>query len=151
MLRIPVLLFITLLISSCTSGGKKRLTRQELAAFLGPDSHTTLRWSLTNGPDFTVFHGESKPPLAEGAGFYTGMQPSFAPEEGSTTHQGQLGQYKVVWHRKPREDGSLYQTALISIRDEPSIHVWVYGPTESDLDDLIQQLSTLPIFSQRTS
>ena len=152
MFRIPLLFFIVVLVSSCATGGSKRLTKRELAEFVGTDSHTSLRWSRTDGPDFTVYHGESTPPLAGGGGFYIGMHPSFAPEAGSTAHRGHLGVFNVVWHRKPREDGSLYQAALISRRDQLSIiHVWVYGPRESDLDALIQQLATLPQFSRRAS
>ena len=151
MFRIALRFFIVVLASSCATGGSKRLTKKELAAFVGPDSHTSLHWSRTNGPDFTVYHGKSTPPLTGGVGFYIGMHPSFVPAAGSTTHRGHLGVFSVLWHRKLREDGSLYQTARISLRGRPSIHVWVYGPGESDVDTLIQQLGTLPQFSRHAS
>ncbi|EDY16413.1 hypothetical protein CfE428DRAFT_6032 [Chthoniobacter flavus Ellin428] len=122
------------------------MTKQELAGLLGPDAHTTLRWSRTDGPDFAVYYGESAAPSSGGVGFYLGMAPSFQPTADSTTHHGRLGAFDVVWHRTRREDGSLYQAALLTNPDKPSIHVWVYGARESDLDALIRELSALPQF-----
>lgn len=151
MSRIAHLFRILVLLTSCASSGSKRLTKQELAEFLGPDAQTNLRWSRTDGPDFSVYHGEATAPNSSGVGFYVGMAPSFHPPAGSTTHRGQLGASDVVWHRSHREDGSLYEAALLTFSERPSIHIWVYGPRESDLDGLICELSKLPKFSHRPS
>lgn len=126
----------------------KPLTRKELADLLGPSLRSSLRWSRMEGPDFSVYYGVSPHRASSGVGFYVGNAPSFEPDSGSSKHPDMLGTFKVTWHRKRLNDGSLYQTALIPFPNGSAIHVWVRGSDESTLATLTKQLAALPRFNQ---
>lgn len=143
--------FISLLIAtlaSCSSKQTPSLSKEEKAHLLGPRSNASMRWHKVAGPDFRVYHGLPQSPAEGEIGFYIGGHPSFAPAAGSTRHAGKIGTHKVMWHRRTRPDGLIYQTTLFALDDAYKIHAWVLGKTQSELDSLAQELGTLRLFSE---
>lgn len=128
----------------CSCATDALLSAQEKSDILGSQASPFLRWRKTVGPDFMVYRGEAKAPLSGQVGFYVGTAPNFQPEPGSTVHRGRLGAYPVQWHRKIDADGSIHQSAVITLRkDSCFIHAWVYSDSESNLNALVTELSKL--------
>ena len=125
------------------------LAGEELSKFLGPVSPRLISWTVTGGPDFTVFRGRANPPLTGTVGFYLGGWPSFRPEPGSKTVKGRLGIFPLKWYRKVGDDGTVTQRALVRLDYYWKADVWVAAARQSDVDQLVAILSQLPTFTKK--
>jgi hypothetical protein len=143
---IAVSILASIALSSCATDAP--LSAREKSDVLGAQASPSLRWRKTEGPDFMVYRAEAKSPLSGQVGFYVGTAPNFQPEQGSTVRRGRLGAYSVQWHRKIDADGSIHQSAVITLqKDSYYIHAWVYSDNELNLNALVLELSKLRRFA----
>ena len=123
------------------------LSGQELSDFLGPVSPNLIRWTREQSIDFELFNGEAMPPLSGHVYFYLGGHPDFQREPNSTPVNGQLGKHRVTWYRSLGENGSIVQHALLHLNWYWRVDIWIRGPKQSDVDQLIGIVSNLPLFN----
>jgi hypothetical protein len=142
------MLFLAALVCAKADEGKP-LSETELAEFLGPNATSLMTWSAVGGPDFVVYYGTAKPPLSGGAGIYLGNAPNFEPDRASTVVRGKLGIFPVKWRRTVSPDGAIHQETLLSLDDLDieKAHVWLNASNETDLTQLLGDLSRSPVFS----
>lgn len=130
--------------------GAKPIGEREVAKFWGiAQSH--MSWSRVEGPDFDVYYGHAKRPLRGGVGVYMGGHPSFEPVEGVAGVLGRLGTYEVRWFESHDEDGAFRKEGLVHISASQIFHVWIYGPSTSDITVLEKELTTYAVFSPKSS
>jgi hypothetical protein len=133
--------------SRCEDG--KPIPENELLRFLGPLPADQVTWRVVEGVDFSVYYGKANPPLAGSVGFYIGGWPQKI-EPGQMTFRSRLGRFPVEWHRSVRDDGSIYQQAIIPIDSYFRADVWADAPNETEMNKLLAVLGRLPMFANGT-
>lgn len=123
------------------------MSQRELVKFLGPVDPKLLAWKKMVGPDFDVYCGEARSPLAGSINIYLGGHPDFEPPKDVPAIPGKLGKHDVLWYRTVSQEKSITQATVVVIDDYLQAHVWILAKQQEDIDELVKIATQLPTFS----
>ena len=108
-----------------------------------------MKWTTSNGIDFSVERALLKDHKDTGAGIYFGENPHRRREmvEGIP---GKLGDYEVLWYSMERNTYTFARECWVKPRPEgyTILHVWVYSNSEEGLQSVTKEVSRLRLFSK---